>query len=71
MNLYECVKTISALHTIRQQLNNAVFRKRARDVQDLTVRYKQQKEFLVNQLPTLTEQETSQILDHYPDVATI
>ena len=71
VNLYECIVTISALHTIRQQINEAVYRKRDRDVKDLTARYKEHKGFLAHQLPALTQDETAQILHRYPDVATI
>lgn len=66
VNLFETIKTISSLHTLRHQLNHAVHRNQP--TSDLTARYKEQQGYLANQLPALTDDDMGQILARYPDV---
>lgn len=71
VHLYEVVSTISAIHTLRQMLNNAVHTGKTRAVAELTEQYKEAKSYLANQLPTLTDHEMAQVLERYPDVVTL
>jgi hypothetical protein len=66
VNLFECIKTISGLHTLRQQLNDAIHREDAKGIQELTARYQEAKGLLANQLPTLTDAEMAPVLERYP-----
>lgn len=69
VNLFEAVKTISGIHTIRQQLNEAVYREKPTTA--LAERYQEAKGYLANQLPTLTDGEIAHVLARYPDVVTL
>lgn len=69
LNLFEVVKTISGIHTIRQQLNEAVHQEKPTTA--LAERYQEAKGYLANQLPTLTDGEMAQVLERYPDVVTL
>jgi hypothetical protein len=71
VTLFECIKTISGLHTIRQQMNDAVQHHRSANVKALTESYRAAQVYLANQLPTLTDQEMAQVLARYPDVVTM
>ena len=71
LNLYEAIKLISALKTIREQLNYAVHKHQEKRQQELTARYKNVRQELASHLPTLTDHETQQILARYPNVATM
>jgi hypothetical protein len=68
VNLFEVVKTISGIHTMRKQMNVAVHKGRPTLLKDLTTRYHESREYLANQLPTLTDHEMAQVLAKYPDV---
>jgi len=71
MNLFECIKTISGIHTIRQQMNVAVHQEKPTRLKELTTRYHESRAYLANQLPTLTDHEMAQVLGRYPDVVTL
>jgi hypothetical protein len=71
MNLFECIKTISGIHTLRQKMNVAVHKEQPKQLTALTVLYNEAREYLANQLPTLTDHEMAQVLVHYPDVVTM
>ena len=71
VNLFECIKTISGIHTIRQQMNVAVHQEQPKQLTALTALYNEAREFLANQLPTLTDHEMAQELARYPDVVTL
>lgn len=68
ITLFEVIKTISGIHTLRQQMNVAVHQERPKTLKELTTRYHESREYLANQLPTLTDHEMEQILARYPDV---
>jgi hypothetical protein len=70
-NLFECIKTISGLHTLRQQLNVAVHHEDKRAQVQLAARYHEAQEWLVPQLKALTEDEWKQVQARYPDVVTL
>ena len=71
VNLFEVVKTISGIHTMRKQMNVAVHKEQPTLLKDLTTRYNESREHLANQLPTLTDHEMAQVLEKYPDVVTL
>ena len=71
VNLFECIKTISGLHTLRQQLNVAVHQEDAKAQKQLAARYHEAQEWLVPQLKSLTNDEMDQVLAKYPDVVTL
>lgn len=68
VNLFEVVKTISGIHTMRKQMNVAVYKEQPKQLKELTTRYNESREYLANQLPTLTDGEIAQVLERYPDV---
>jgi hypothetical protein len=68
VNLFSCIKTISGIHTIRQQMNVAVHKEQPTQLTALTALYNEAREFLATQLPTLTDTEMAQVLARYPDV---
>jgi hypothetical protein len=57
VNLFETIKTISGIHTLRQQMNVAVHQERPALLKELTARYNEAREYLANQLPILTDHE--------------
>lgn len=71
LNLFETVKTISGIHTIRQQMNVAVHKELPKQLAELKTRNQESREYLANQLPTLTNHEMDQVLARYPDVVTL
>jgi len=71
VNLFETIKTISGLHTIRQQLNQAVHQNDTQAQRQLATRYHEAQEWLVPQLKALTEEEWKQVQARYPDVVTL
>ena len=71
VTLYACIKLISALHTIRQQLNFAVHKHQPKRQAELITRYQHVRQELAGLLPTLNEDEMRQVLAKYPDVASI
>lgn len=68
ITLFEVIKTISGLHTLRRQLNRAVHEQDGPAMTDRTARYKEAQGYLANQLPTLTDHEMAQVLEKYPGV---
>jgi hypothetical protein len=71
INLFECIKTISGLHTLRQQLNVAVHQEDTQAQMALSARYHEAQGYLVPQLKALTEDEWKQVQARYPDVVTL
>ena len=71
VNLFECIKTISGIHTMRKQMNVAVHKEQPTILKDLTTRYHESREYLANQLPALNDREMAQVLAKYPDVVTL
>ncbi len=71
VNLFEAIKTISGIYALRQMMNMMVHKERVDQVAILTTRYNESREYLANQLPTLTDREMAQVLARYPDVVTM
>jgi len=71
ITLFEVVKTISGIHTLRHQMNVAVHKEQPKQLKELTTRYNESREYLANQLPTLTDHKMAQVLARYPDVVTL
>ena len=71
VNLFNVIKTISGIHTLRQQMNVAVHKEQPEKAKMLEQRWLTQRAVLAKQLPLLTNDEMAQILDRYPDVVTL
>lgn len=50
------------------RMNVAVYKEQPKQLKELTTRYNESREYLANQLPTLTDGEIAQVLERYPDV---
>jgi hypothetical protein len=70
LNLYEVIKTIGGIMGLEQQRAAAIHYGKGYEIQNLLTRRSQLQKTLAGQLPTLTDQEMSQVLPRYPWVVT-